>query len=63
MPKLLDSDAQIVCELHPYAWENFGVALEDLEEIAVASGCKLEWLDGRGELNDFVEYGTILINR
>ena len=61
MPKILASKAKIVCELHPFAWDEFGVTFQDLESIIVQSGRTMKWLDGRGRVESPGEYGTVII--
>ncbi len=63
MPKILASKAKIVCELHPFAWDEFGVTFQDLESIIVQSGRTMKWLDGRGRVESPGEYGTVIIER
>lgn len=64
MPNILrDSKATIVCELHPYAWEEMGVSLHDLAEIVSLSGRSMRWLDGSGAVSDPVPYGTVLLEK
>lgn len=63
MPDLLRSEAMVVCELHPYAWREFGVTLDDLKLVVSESGRKMVWLDGSGLLADDVKYGTVLVKK
>lgn len=63
MPKILASKAKIVCELHPFAWDEFGVTFQDLEAIMVQSGRTMKWLDGRGTVQSPGEYGTVIIEQ
>jgi len=63
MMDLLASDALVVCELHPYAWEEFGVGLSELEQLAASTGRTLRWLDGSGKMQDPVRYGTVVLER
>jgi FkbM family methyltransferase len=63
MPILLASDAKIVCELHPFAWDEFGVSFQDLEDVVSASGRKMLWLDGRGKVAPHGKYGTVLLEK
>lgn len=42
---LLESDAQILCELHPYAWAEFGNSFEELAQLVAASGRVIHDLD------------------
>jgi FkbM family methyltransferase len=61
MPKILASKARIVCELHPFAWDEFGVTFQDIENLVVQSGRTMNWLDGRGTVKSPGEYGTVMI--
>jgi FkbM family methyltransferase len=62
MPNILrDCKATIVCELHPFAWEEMGVSLHDLDEIVALSGRTMRWLDGSGVVSSPVPYGTVLL--
>jgi hypothetical protein len=63
MPKILASEARIVCELHPFAWGEFGVTFADIEKIVQAAGRKMIWLDGRGTVRSPGEYGTVVLTR
>jgi FkbM family methyltransferase len=63
MPMLLASNATIVCELHPFAWAEMGVTLEGLAEVVRRGNRKMKWLDGSGDVNAPVEYGTALLER
>jgi FkbM family methyltransferase len=59
--QVLSSDAGIVCELHPYAWPEFGNTLAELKELVAASGRRMRYLDQESEIDDQVEYGTVLL--
>lgn len=63
MPELLATDAVIVCELHPFAWEEMKVTLEDLDSIVRNSGRKMSWLDGSGPVSSPAVYGTVVIEK
>lgn len=63
MPKILASNAKIVCELHPFAWDEFGVTFSDLANVVLQSGRTMKWLDGRGVVQPPGEYGTVVIGR
>ena len=43
--KLLKSDARVLCELHPYAWPEFGNSLEELESLVSSASRKIRYLD------------------
>jgi len=59
--QLLASNAGIVCELHPYAWEELGNTLQELKDIAAAAGRHIRYLDHTADISDEVKYGTVLI--
>jgi FkbM family methyltransferase len=62
MPTILrNCRATVVCELHPFAWQEMGVSLQDLEEIVSLSGRTMRWLDGSGAVSEPVPYGTVLL--
>jgi FkbM family methyltransferase len=61
--QVLASNAEIVCELHPYAWADFGNTLLELKDLAAAGSRRVRYLDQDGEIGDRVEYGTVLIER
>lgn len=62
-PKLLRSEAGIVCELHPYAWPEFGNNATELKALAAAAGRRIRYLDGHTEIADHPEYGTVVLER
>jgi FkbM family methyltransferase len=61
--RLLASDADIVCELHPYAWNAFGNTATELKQLAAAAGRRIHFLDQDAEIGDRPEYGTVLLER
>jgi FkbM family methyltransferase len=61
--QLLASDADIVCELHPYAWNAFGNTFTELKQLAAAAGRRIHYLDQDAEIGDRPEYGTVLLER
>jgi hypothetical protein len=61
--KLLSSNAGIVCELHPYAWRDFGDTITDLKTLAAAAGRRIRYMDQNVELGDNPEYGTVFLER
>ena len=60
---VLRSDAVMICELHPYAWEEFGKSCEDLKSIAAAHGRRIRYLDQDHEIIGEPNYGTVLLER
>jgi len=61
--QILASGADIVCELHPYVWPEFGNTLAELKQLAAAAGRRIRYLDQDVEIGDQVEYGTVLLER
>jgi len=61
--QLLGSNAGILCELHPYAWTEFGNTLKELKDLASASGRSIRYLDQDSEIGDHAEYGVVLLER
>jgi FkbM family methyltransferase len=59
--QLLASRASIICELHPYAWPEFGTTFEDLKALAAESGRFIRYLDESDEVGDTVRYGTVIL--
>lgn len=63
MPRILDSPALIVCELHPFAWEEFGVSFDDLNRLLREHGRRPVWIDGTGEAKAPGKYGTVILKK
>lgn len=61
--RVLSTNADIVCELHPYAWPEFGNTLAELKGLAAASGRRIRYLDQGTEMGDQTVYGTVLLER
>jgi FkbM family methyltransferase len=61
--EVLASSTNVVCELHPYAWSEFGNTLAELKQLAAGAGRRIRYLDQDAEIGDQVEYGTILLER
>ena len=61
--QVLSSNANLVCELHPYAWPEFGNTLGELKDLAAAAGRRIRYLDQDAEIGDQAEYGTVLLER
>ncbi len=58
---LLESDATIVCELHPYAWAEFGTSFEELMSLLTDAGRTVEYLDPAMRIQDGAFYGSVII--
>jgi FkbM family methyltransferase len=61
--KVLQGNTNIICEIHPYAWDEFGVTFEELQSLVAESGRRMRYLDEESEIGDRVEYGTVIIER
>jgi hypothetical protein len=61
--KLLASDTEIVCELHPYVWAEFGNSFEELKALVRNAGRRMRYLDQHAEIGSDVKYGTVLLER
>ena len=61
--QVLASNAEIVCELHPYAWAEFGNTLLELKDLAAAGGRRVRYLDQDREIGDRAQYGAVLMER
>lgn len=60
-PKVLRSDTTIICELHPYAWDEFGTSFEELQLLVRESGKTIEYLDPTTRIQDGARYGAAII--
>lgn len=58
-PKLLASDAEILCELHPYAWGELGHTKEELVDLVESSGRRIAYLDNGEDLSRRARYGIV----
>jgi FkbM family methyltransferase len=59
---LLRSDVMIVCELHPYAWEELGTSFQELLKIVRESGRGIRYLDESLEIENGPVYGAVVIS-
>jgi FkbM family methyltransferase len=60
--KILKSNAKIICELHPYAWEEFGTSYIELLSIVKQFGKNIKYLDESLKLEDGPHYGAVIIS-
>jgi FkbM family methyltransferase len=58
---LLSSGATVVCELHPYAWAEFGTSFEELLTLVQDHGKSIEYLDPALKISDGAYYGAAII--
>lgn len=59
---LLASDAEILCELHPYVWPEFGNTFEELQSLMRASNRTIRYLDPERP-TDPIRYGMTLLEK
>ena len=61
-PRLLASDSQILCELHPDGWPFFGDSFTDFQSLLRAHGRRIRYLDQAGEPREPI-HGMALLER
>ncbi|MCM3874604.1 MAG: FkbM family methyltransferase [Pyrinomonadaceae bacterium] len=59
--ELLKSGVIIICELHPYAWEEFGTSFDELLRLVINAGKTIEYLDSSMRIQDGASYGSVII--
>jgi|694.fasta_scaffold11882_16 FkbM family methyltransferase len=57
---LKNSSVKFICELHPFAWDHFGVTYSEFTDILAAHGRTITLLDDRKSLSELPYYGTVL---
>jgi FkbM family methyltransferase len=60
-PNLLLSKAGVVCELHPYAWPEFGNTFAELKSLAELANRRIRYIDQEGDIGAEPVYGTVLL--
>lgn len=60
--EVLKSGATIICELHPYAWQEFGTSFDELLGLVVVAGKTIEYLDPSMRIQDGAFYGAVIIH-
>jgi FkbM family methyltransferase len=59
--RLLRSSAVVMCELHPYAWKEFGVSFDDLLRVVHDGRRTMAYLDDELRIEDGPTYGAVVI--
>lgn len=59
--KTLKAGAKVACELHPYAWPEFGTTFQELLDIVSDCGRTIRYLDDSLSIKDGARYGAALI--
>jgi FkbM family methyltransferase len=60
---VLAGDAHIICELHPYAWPEFGATFDKLKQLAADAGRRIRYLDEKSETYKRAVYGVVSLER
>jgi FkbM family methyltransferase len=60
--EVLKSGTKIVCELHPYAWNEFGTSFEELISIVNKCGRSIQYLDEIHRIENGPVYGVAFID-
>ena len=60
---LLAGQSAILCELHPYAWPQFGNSLSELKKLLAECGRGARYLDRDSEVGDEAVYGIVAMER
>lgn len=61
--QLLASDANIICELHPYAWQEFGNTYDELKRIVANASRRMVVISTGNEPPATPEYSTVLLEK
>ncbi|HWN11860.1 MAG TPA: FkbM family methyltransferase [Pyrinomonadaceae bacterium] len=61
--ELLKSKAVIVCELHPYAWNEFQTSFDELLSIVRGSQRKIRYLDAAFDIESGPLHSTVIISK
>jgi FkbM family methyltransferase len=59
---LLKSGTTVLCELHPYVWNDFGTTFDELLEIVRECGRSIKYLDSELKIADGAVYGAVIIS-
>jgi FkbM family methyltransferase len=60
---LLASDAEILCEIHPYAWPLYGNTLDELRSLASMAGRRVRYIHENHEMGNHSLYGIVTLER
>lgn len=60
--RLLRSNTKIVCELHPYAWAEFGTDFAELKALVEGAGRTMQYLDPAFEIHKGPLHGSVVIS-
>jgi FkbM family methyltransferase len=60
---LLISDAEILCELHPFAWKDFGNSFDELQTLLRHCNRRIRYVDQDQEASGEPRYGVALLER
>jgi FkbM family methyltransferase len=60
--EILRSKVVILCELHPYAWPEFGTSFDDLLRLIADHGRSIRYLDDALRIENGASYGAVVIS-
>jgi FkbM family methyltransferase len=60
---VLAGKAAILCELHPYAWPQFGNSLQELKDLLAGYNRRMRYLDQESEVGNEATYGIAVLER
>ncbi len=60
--QLMRSRTIILCELHPYAWKEFGTTFDELLNLVSESAKNIRYLDPSLSIHDGAFYGAVVIH-
>jgi FkbM family methyltransferase len=61
--RLLLSEAEVLCELHPFAWKDFGNSFDELRSLLRQNKRRIRYLDQDGETSGEPTYGVAVLER
>lgn len=61
--RLLLSNAEILCELHPFAWKDFGNSFDELRSLLRHSNRRIRYVDQDQEASGEPTYGVAVLER
>jgi FkbM family methyltransferase len=57
--RLLAGKATVLCELHPYAWSQYGNSFDELKTVVAQSGRRMRYLDQDRDVGSDATYGIV----
>jgi Methyltransferase FkbM domain len=57
--RLLSGKTTVLCELHPYAWSQYGNSFDELKTVVAQSGRRMRYLDQDRDVGSDATYGIV----